>query len=73
VQNVSDAPKLVYVYTGVYGDFGMVKDNKKKLLNGGEAMKPGDKLDFSMQFKYDPEIKSAKARAEGVDPRRTAE
>jgi len=69
VENVSEQPKLAYIYVSIYGDMGMVKDNRKRLLNGGLAMEPGDKLEFSMQFDYDDEVKKSKSRVEAVDPK----
>jgi hypothetical protein len=67
-KNASSSPKIAYIYCSVYGDFGMVKDNRKKLLKGGDVLKPGESVAFSMEFKYDPEIKTSKARGEGKDP-----
>jgi hypothetical protein len=67
-KNATSSPKIGYIYCSVYGDFGMVKDNRKKLLKGGDVMKPGETVEFSMEFKYNAEIKTAKARGEGKEP-----
>ena len=69
IENSGDVPKLVYIYVGLYGDFGMVKDKKKKLMNNGLAIEPGEKLDFNMEFPFDPEVKNAKCRVEAKDPK----
>ena len=63
-QNMSESPELVYLYVSLYGDFGMVVDNKKKLLNGGQPLQPGDKIDFTMEFPFNEEVKKAKAKIE---------
>ena len=68
IMNVSEQEWLVYLFISLYGDFGMVKDNMKKLLNRGRALGPGESIDFSFEFPYDPEIKKHKARVEAKPP-----
>jgi len=68
IQNTGDTPKLVYIYVSIYGDFGMSKGNKKKLMNNGNPMEPGQSLDFSIELPYDEEVQKAKVRVEATEP-----
>jgi hypothetical protein len=68
LKNVGTEPKLVYLFVSLYGDMGMVKDSKKKLLNDGEPLKPGETLEFTTDFPYQEEVKTFNVKPDAKDP-----